>query len=187
MKTTYILERLIKSGSPDVIGDCLSIGVIYSDETAASKAMEFHWRVLRQFGPECPVRHAWWDMASLDETEGFESSLSQAAAVDILFVAITSPGELSLAFKTWLARVLATSLTRNRAMVVLLGTTDENPAWPVMVDGFLREQARLAGTDYFVHSYVFTPAAKAGFPEAVYSLPRRDVGTSGVERWGINQ
>jgi len=172
----------------------LKTAVVYSDKTAANKAMEIHRWVVQQVDPNCPVMTTWWDIDWLKEQDLFEASCRQAAGADLLFVAVPAAAEFSHELRAWLAAVLRGNSTGDRALIAVLETDGGPPAGCTAVEEYLHEQADRAGVEYFPHRYALLSDDQADSQDlhehaTEAAPPRPDIAmqVDGVQHWGLNE
>lgn len=175
------------------VEDQLKTVVIYSDQSAAAKAMALKQRLLRQFISGSPMRTAWWALESLKDEVLFEASCRHAAEADLLFLALTVSDQLPPEAVTWLDTVFLKNARPSLALVALLGTMGKLPAEVNPLDNYLHAQARNAGIEYFIYWHQQMPAT-ASFLNNHHHAPAISptclTGTmeyEGVPRWGINE
>jgi hypothetical protein len=168
--------------------------VVYSDHSAAGKAMVLKQRLLQQFTSGRPMLTAWWALESLKDKVLFNAACRHAADADLLFLALTVSDKLPPEIKMWLEAVFTNNSRTHPALVALLGATGKLPSNLNLLDGYLHEQARCAGVDYFIYWHRQNSSLAADclaehrqLQPVGHACAIATTNGSGVPRWGLNE
>jgi hypothetical protein len=151
MRASDVQEGMAFPEVPEVSVDeakyALNVVRVYQDPVTQSWTAPMR-HLVTQLAKEERVRHAWYDVQSLDDAATLREAVQAARLADVIVVSVYAAEVLPANLYAWIDAWLPRRAARVGALTALIGTAEPPASQPVHTIEYLQAVARKAQLDF---------------------------------------